>query len=111
MTAVLKPTCPYFQVQVNAFCILNRVLASDLVGYGPTELWIRIFSKIRNASARATFLFRLLREKPELIVGSMQQSISNNMSSPMQGRHRRESSLLLPQVVDGYVWLMPSPIE
>lgn len=73
-SAELEPrdwTRPWFQAKVDSFCILNRVFGTSLVGFGPSELWTRIFSKIHNESARATFLFRLLCEKPDLISGSL----------------------------------------
>ena len=53
---------------VTSFCILNRVFGTNLIGFEPTELWMRVLTKIRDDSARATFLFRLLREKPALLL-------------------------------------------
>lgn len=58
-----------FQDQLGSFCILNRVFGTNLIGSGPTDAWTRVISKIRDASAKATLLYRLLGEKPELIVG------------------------------------------
>ena len=64
-----------FQDEVNSFCVLNRVFGTNLIGFEPTELWTRVYTKIRDDSARATFLFRLLREKPELLIADNDHSI------------------------------------
>lgn len=60
------------QETLNSFCILNRMFRTNLVGFGATAMWARRLSKIRDCSARATFLFRCLCEKPELIIGLME---------------------------------------
>lgn len=65
------------QETLNSFCILNRMFMTNLVGFGATALWARRLCKIRDRSARATFLFRCLCEKPELISGIMQSSSKN----------------------------------
>lgn len=55
-----------FQDRVDSFCIVNKVLGTNLLGFSPSELWTRILSKMCDDSARTDFLYRLLREKPEL---------------------------------------------
>lgn len=64
-----------FAKKADSFCTLNKVFGTKLVGFGPTVLWTRVLSKIQDDSAKATFLYRLLQEKPELIVncGQVQQ--------------------------------------
>lgn len=64
--------------KVNSFCIINRVFGgTSLVGFDPkTDLWTRILSKISNEEARATQLYRLLREKPDVVIGGMRSASS-----------------------------------
>lgn len=62
-------TRPRFQDEVDSFCILNKVFGTNLMRFGPTDLWTLILSKVMDDSALENLLFRLLREKPELVVG------------------------------------------
>lgn len=69
--AVLDPMgC---QDQVESRCIVNRVFNTCLIGFGPTELWTRVLDKVRDESTSQKFLFRLLREKPDLVLASRRQ--------------------------------------
>lgn len=54
--------------KIRSFGNINRVFGTGLVGFNPTDLWTRILSKIDDDSARATLLYRLLLEKPELVM-------------------------------------------
>lgn len=55
--------------ELECFCLLNKVFKTNLICFDPTDLWARVLSKIPGEQARATLLYHLLREKPELIVG------------------------------------------
>lgn len=59
-----------FLHKVDSLCKINRVFGTTLVGFGPTALWTRVLFKFAGGSARANFLYRLLREKPELVGGN-----------------------------------------
>lgn len=58
--------------EVSAFCLLNKEFSAGSTCFSSNDLWIRMLSKIRNGGvARATFVYRLLRDRPDLIVGRM----------------------------------------
>lgn len=60
---------PNFRVEVESYCLLNKVFGTTLIGYDPTDLWAGIVTKVPSDSARTNLLYRLLREKPELVIG------------------------------------------
>lgn len=70
-TVVVRESARSLQVEVIAFCLLNAEFSSAR-SIGSSELWARILTKIQDGQARATFLYRLLRETPDWIVSTMQ---------------------------------------
>lgn len=87
-----------FRAKVESCCIVNRAFGTSLICFGATSLWTRILSKVQDESARSNFLFRLLRDKPECVVGTKPRCsvdcVLDHVSSRTRSTNKRQKLLM-----------------